>query len=112
MPRTIDSIKSAHKAAAERRAAGKPVWERRVSVELPNDGDSLAEIEENREAWAESLQASIWFKTGGEDVVSAVEELVNHKVETDADVYECNLLIDRVYDLADRDRVWINVTYV
>lgn len=32
MPRTIESIVENHRVAAERRAAGKPVWDRKIDV--------------------------------------------------------------------------------
>lgn len=32
MPRTIESIVENHRVAAARRAAGKPVWDRKIDI--------------------------------------------------------------------------------
>lgn len=106
MPRTIDSIMDAHDTATARRKAGKPVWDRTVRIKhhLTREDASFEEI---RDRVAGALRASTWVKSkdpikDGYGLLSAIEEL-----EESVDAQEFDYFLDRVYDEADYDRVWI-----
>ena len=113
MARTIESIMDAHHAASKLRAAGKPIWGKRVNVVLPYAPSSdLGEVEANRQAWARALKASGWYKQSDDYVKAAIDAIDEWRVEEESDVAEVNALLDEMYDLADSDRVWIGTTYL
>jgi hypothetical protein len=92
-----------HRLAQERWAAGKPVWNRKVSlVGVFHDSDLT--FEQRRDAIAGIFQGSAWLKEYGEgdDLPQFVEELAGTE---DADEFDA--VFDAIYDVADADRVWI-----
>lgn len=94
-----------HTTAAERRAAGRPVWDGRVSInELIRNGDP-DDASGVAAAVATRLRNSNWYRTSDEfsNLRGAVEELED--VE-DADDFDA--VMETIYDLADDDRIWLN----
>ena len=112
MARTIDHILATHDVAQSRRAAGKPIWDRRINVCLPHEpSDDFKEIEANRAAWASELKGSSWYKNGDDSVRFAIDRIDEVVIECADDVDDINDALDEMYDLADIDRVWIAVTH-
>ncbi len=91
-----------HRVAQERRAAGKPVWDRKISLAGVFHDPDLA-FEQRRDAIVEIIRNSPWFKQyeEGDDLPQLVEELAG--IEEDEFRYPW----DAIYDIADADRVWI-----
>jgi hypothetical protein len=87
----------------ERLRAGKPMWERKISVAdvFHNDAMTFPEI---RDAVVRKLRDSAWFKSKDEydDLPQLVEELAEVEDTSDFDN-----VWDAIYDEADADRVWI-----
>jgi hypothetical protein len=106
MPRTTESIVDSHREATARRAAGRPVWDRRVNVADVFHNEAMT-FEQRRDAIARRLRASDWL--AGRDMfdglVLAVEGL-----EQAEDADEFDGWWDEIYDHADADRVWIETT--
>jgi hypothetical protein len=102
MPDTVEHRVEMYQLAQERRAAGKPVWDRRVDVSAVFRNEELA-YEERRDAIVEIIRNSPWFKQYDEDddLPQFVEELA------DAGEDEFRYPWDAIYDIADADRVWI-----
>lgn len=112
MPRTIESIAENHRLATERRKAGRPIWDRRLSIRhlFPDDESDEAAKKAGREI-AAVLKASPWFKADqeahGERLGDPEVQTVMEEFEGIEDVAHLNLVLDGLYDLADADRVWI-----
>lgn len=109
MARTIESIGDSHHAAEERRAAGKPIWDRTLRIKhlLSKDSDDETARETARQI-AAALKGSTWAredKTRYGDA-SEVQYLVTRLRRTTT-LKRLNALLDELYDLADADRVWI-----
>lgn len=112
MPRTIESIVENHRVATARREAGKPIWDRRLTIKhLLTSDDSDENAQEVGRKIAAILRASDWLKAdkeenderlGGSEVEQVAEEF-----EDIEDLDHFNLVLDSLYDLADADRVWI-----
>lgn len=112
MPRTIESIAENHRVATERRKAGKPIWDRRLTIKnLLTDDDSDENAQEIGRKIAAILRDSDWLKAdkeenderlGGSEVEQVAEEF-----EDIENVSHLNLVLNGLYDLADADRVWI-----
>lgn len=115
MPRTIESLLDSHHAATERRAAGKPIWDRRIRIKhlprlLDNDesvenvkavGKEIAKVVRTS-AWAKADQAEAEEGGGDSEVAMCAEEF-----EDVDDLEHFNAVLARLYDLADADRTWI-----
>lgn len=93
-----------HRVAQERRAAGKPVWGRKVNLAGIFHNDEMT-FEQKRDAVVSTLRASTWFKQyeGGDDLPQFVEELADTE-----DIAGFDAVFDAIYDVADADRVWIS----
>ena len=112
MPRTIESIAENHRVATERRKAGKPAWDRHLTIKhLLTGDDSDENAQEIGRKIAAILRASAWLKAdkeenderlGGSEVEQIAEDF-----EDIEDLDHFNLVLDGLYDLADADRVWI-----
>lgn len=103
MNRNIEHIVATHRLAAERRAAGRPVWDYHINLSDVFHNEAMS-FEERRDAIVARLRASRWFtdaEEGGE-LHQYVEELAD---TVDGDDFDCPM--DAIYDLADTDRVWI-----
>lgn len=103
MPRTVDHIVETHQLAQQRRAAGRPVWDRRVSLADVFHNEDMT-FEARRDAIVARIRASAWFKSygSGDELHLFVEELADA-----ADGDEFDGPWDCIYDIADIDRVWI-----
>lgn len=103
MPDTADHRADMYRLGRERVAAGKPMWERKISVAdvFHNDAMTFTEI---RDAVVRKLRASAWFKSKDEhdDLPMYVDELSEAKTTGEFDS-----AWDDIYDEADYDRVWI-----
>ena len=93
-----------HRLAAERRAAGKPVWAHTIRLGHLFHDDELT-FEQKRDGLIRLVKASSWFKSQGaaSELHEAIEELADTENGDDFDV-----VMSAVYDMADYDRVWIN----
>lgn len=115
MPRTIESIVENHKVAAERRAAGKPVWDRTVKIRhLLTEEDSPENAAKVGAAIASILRAKLpsrWFDPHSDEFDDDIDEIAYEMSRIDAAdpkaLDSVNLLIDELYDWADANRVWI-----
>jgi hypothetical protein len=103
MPDTVEHRVEMHQLAQERRAAGKPVWDRKISLAGIFHNPDLT-FEQRRGAIVEVLRASTWLKEydEGDDLPQFVDELAGTE-----DVDQFDAVFDAIYDVADADRVWI-----
>lgn len=102
--------------AQERRAAGKPVWERTVrgfrDILQRHDDDDVVQT---RGDLVQVLKASSWYKKADEygELWTLLDELVdvgNPEIDWDEGYNaqkHLNGLLDAIYDLADEERVWL-----
>lgn len=105
MTRTIGHIVAVHELAAERRRAGKPVWDHTLRAVRDENGT----FEENRDRFARSLRASSWFRAStdnGTDIFSDLYCLWEDLAEAE-DVAEFDAHLANLYDLADYERCFI-----
>ena len=100
MGKTIESTVANHQAASERRLAGRPVWDRKLSA-VRVDG---APFKVNRDAFAAALENSAWLKQS-EDF-GELWTLWDEIKDAD-DIEHFDSVLDAIYDLADEERVWL-----
>ena len=126
MPRTVESIVSNHQAAAALRAAGKPIWSRKVDikailrVDQSSEDPAVIALKANR--IAKLLRSHIPARMVdcsdpdcNYDFVDAVEMMEECTVATLASDLEngveavemLNGWLETVYDWADANRVWL-----
>lgn len=103
--RSVDHLVAVHQVAAARRAAGRPIWVHTINLGEVLRNESLTFLE-RRDKIVEILRASAWVRAAEEhsDLEDAVWRL--GEVEN-ADDFDCTW--DEIYDLADFDRVWIDL---
>ena len=101
--RTIEHLVETHRIAAERTAAGLPVWDRRLDVSDVFHNDALT-FTEKRDAIMHKLRATGWLDDRDmfDGLVLAVDGLADAVDENEFDGWW-----DEVYGYADYDRVWI-----
>ncbi|MFY0990900.1 hypothetical protein [Halomonas sp. C05BenzN] len=123
MSRSLDGLLASHQLAEQRRAAGKPVWDRRLRLKdlLAVSPDATSD---ERAAWvanriAERLRRQLpaaWLETGEEmdfellEVVDGMAALTPSSYDDDEDfsvLEDLNNMLGQLYDWADRRRVWI-----
>lgn len=108
MPRTVESIVDGYNAANERLKAGKPAWDHHLKIKhLLTDDVSDEACRRVGAEIATILRSSDWLRddekgTGPSEITVCAEEF-----EEVTDVDHLNEVLDRLYDLADADRVWI-----
>lgn len=115
MTRTLESIVDNHRAATERRKAGRPTWDYRLNIRhliVRLQDDPEASIQEVSKQIASLIRTSAWAKAdekaietrGGiiSEVMTCAEEFEEVTDEDDFDA-----ILDRLYDLADADRAWV-----
>lgn len=124
MPRTIESIVENHRVAAERRAAGKPVWDRKIDVKaiLQEDqsngsNEHAAEVANRIGALIRSRVPAAWLDWNSDDldedltqIVEGMEALKPDSYEGEADftpLDDLNSMLDQLYNWADGKRVWL-----
>lgn len=100
MPRTVESIVESRQAASALRAAGRPIWSRRIDVKSVWNDEDL-EGPDKFKAVAAIVKASGWSQES-----EYVAEIVDNLADAEDDD-EFNNWWDALYDEADRDRVWI-----
>jgi hypothetical protein len=104
MARTIDHIVETHKLAAERRTAGRPLWDEQIHI-LRTEDMSFEEVRDN---FAAALKRSRWFKreTAKDEERGYLWQMWDEiKDAEDADHFD--QVLDAIYDEADYARVWI-----
>jgi len=103
MPDTAEHRADMHQLVQQRRAAGLPVWDRKIRLADIFHNEAMT-FEQRRDAIVARLRASAWFKECDEydDLPQFVEELSETR-----DVDEFDGPWDCIYDIADADRVWI-----
>lgn len=110
-----------HTIAAERRNAGKPVWQYTVrgfkdALRLYQVGDDDTLIE-SRDATVSALKHSPWYEQsppfgGLHEVVDELSDVGNPDIDWDDDYdpeQHFNSCLERIYDLADHDRAWLGI---
>ncbi len=100
MQHSLDSLAAAHRAAAVRRAAGRPIWDRKIRLGDVFHNGAMT-FAERRDAIVDRLRRSGW--PGQNDNIAAL--LVDLAEAQDAEKFDP--IWDEVYDEADLDRVWI-----
>lgn len=99
MPRTIEHIVEMHRLAQDRKANGRPIWDRKINLTGVFHNNDLT-FEQRRDAIVRILRASAWMKERAE-----VDNLAYAE-----DTEEFDGWWDELYDEADYDRVWIATT--
>lgn len=126
MPRTVETIVANHQAAAALRAAGKPIWPRRVDIKAIIREDQTSEdpvviaSKANRIAslLRRHLPTTVFDCTNPKcdfdfvDAVEMMEECTVASLATDLEngveaVEMLNGWLETVYDWADAQRVWL-----
>ena len=126
MSRTVETIVANHQAAAALRAAGKPIWPRRVDIKAIIREDRLSEdpaviaSKANRIAGVlrRHLPVTVFDCANPEcdfdfvDAVEMMEECTVTSLATDLEsgveaVEMLNGWLETVYDWADAERVWL-----
>ncbi len=125
MPRTIDSIMECHRAASERRAGGRPIWDRSIKfkslLNQPGANASAEYVSELARRIASMIRreapASYFDLTSDDyefdfnDVIEAMESCTVECLQGDLENgYEpqamLNGWLDELYTWADRNRIW------
>lgn len=118
---SIDQILDTHQLAQQRRAAGKPVWDRTIRIKdlLSDDAseESAARIAREIAARLKRQLPAAWVETG-EEVDVALMEVIDGMASLTADSYadddsysaveDLNNMLAELYDWADRCRVWVS----
>ncbi|HGN1515720.1 MULTISPECIES: hypothetical protein [Pseudomonas] len=124
MPRTIESIVENHRVAAERRAAGKSVWDRKIDIKAILHEDQSNTSNEHVAQVANRIGALIrsrvpadwldWESTELDEdlinVVEGMEALKPYSFDGEKDftpLDDLNSMLDQLYDWADGKRVWL-----
>ncbi|MGG4645817.1 MULTISPECIES: hypothetical protein [Pseudomonadaceae] len=124
MPRTIESIVENHRVAAERRAAGKPVWDRRIDIKAILREDQANTSNEHAARVANRIGALIrskvpasWLDWESSDLDEDLTNIVEGMEALKPDSYQgeveitplkdLNGMLDQFYDWADGKRVWL-----
>jgi hypothetical protein len=103
MPDTAEHRADMHRLATERRKAGLPVWDRKISLADVFHNDEMG-FEQKRDTIVARIRATRWLRDYGEDgdLPQFVEELAGARTPDEFDgPWDC------IYDIADADRVWI-----
>lgn len=126
MPRTVEGIVECHKAATERRAQGRPVWNHHIEIKKLFSKDdyptnqamhdtSKGILEVLRNKFKGRLEPADMgsFDMDLDDVVQYFQEIVDTAPKRglekrDSETLEAlNEALDMLYDWADRARVWV-----
>lgn len=116
MPRTIDGILNAHRAARELREKRKPIWSRKIKIkDLLGDDDSnensvavAHEIAKRFRAEMPNSTFDVRENEYDDEITSLIEDLESFNLQMDQEICEVlNERIDEIYDWADVKRVWI-----
>lgn len=102
MAKNLDTIVDAHRAARERREAGRPIWDETVHVNTIWDDATLTQREKG-EKIAAAIKKSRWYKNA--DPFDTLHELVEY-LATEDDPREAGGLMNEIRDEATHARVW------
>ena len=104
MPDTAEHRADMYRLASQRRAAGKPIWDRKIRLGDVFHNDDLT-FEQKRDLIVSRIRTSGWLKGCDEydDLVMFVEELSETTTAAEFDGPW-----DEIYDIADAERVWID----
>lgn len=115
MPKTLESIVDNHRAATERRKAGRPIWDYRLRI-----ADLITKLQDDPETAPEEVGRQIGARIRTSGWAKADEKSVEESGGITSEVMQCaeefeevsdredfELILDRLYDLADADRAWI-----
>lgn len=125
MTRTIEGIVENHRVAAERRAAGKKIWDFTISIKSILHEDQSNESDEHAASVANRIGAVIrtslpaaWLDWESDKTEEALLEIVEglealrpdsyKDVEDFSPLEDLNGMLAGLYDWADAKRVWIN----
>lgn len=95
-------LQAIHELAESRRQRGQPLWDEVIDASMLND--PTLSFDDIRDKIVENLRASKWLK---DNPHPSVERAVDALVITGNDV-EFDAIWNRIYDLADIDRVWLD----
>lgn len=126
MPRTVEHIAACHQAAAARREAGRPIWDKCIDVKAIIHEAKKAESPEHISSISQRIAELIrrrtpkfYFEIGHEafdfdfvDAVEAMEQCTVKALEEDrangSEAVEMfNGWLETLYDWADTNRIWL-----
>ena len=124
MPLTVERIVENHRVAAERRAAGKPVWDRKINIKVilredqsNTSNEHAAHVANRIGALVRSSVPSAWLDAASDvadddliDIVEGMEALKPDSYAGEEDftpLDDLNSMLDQLYDWADSKRVWL-----
>lgn len=127
MSRYVENIVANHRAAAARRAAGKPIWDARIPLtplldEASEDlsvpavvmvGHQIAQLLRERIPAAHLDPVGTFYDPDIDDLIQKFEEvtadsLQNDMAHTGDSAADClDEWIEELYDWADQHRVWL-----
>lgn len=124
MTRTIEGIVESHRLASERRAAGKPIWDRTINIKpiLKEDPDNntkehAASVANRIGALLRSHVPAGWLDYNNDDydddlidIVEGMEALKPDSYDGEADYSpqeDLHNMLCGLYDWADKHRVWL-----
>jgi hypothetical protein len=103
MPSTPNHKVAMHQLATTRRAAGQPVWNRKINLADVFHNEDMT-FEQRRDAIAARLRGSKWYSGSDEDAeIRILVDDLGDAVDTD----QFDAVWDAIYDETDYDRVWI-----
>ncbi|NDI85068.1 hypothetical protein [Undibacterium crateris] len=122
--RNIGQIVSTHNLASQRRAAGKPVWDRTINIKHILRRDPQNESEEHAASVANEIAAVLRSKIpakfldlSNDECDSELLEIVEGMESLRADSFidcedysaleDLNGMLSQLYDWADLERVWL-----
>jgi len=125
--RSVEHLLTTHEIAQDRRAQGRPVWDRKIRIKdlLAQDAAPEGASSDERAAWvanrvAERLKRQLpaeWLEMGKQtdftllEVVDGMEALTASSYDDD-DAFtaeeDCNNMLAALYDWADIKRVWVS----
>lgn len=125
MERDIDQLVRTHRIAQDRRAAGKPVWDKAINIKPILHRDQSNKTPEHAAAVANEIGALIrsrvpagWLEWGHDDcdedlteIVEGMECLRPDSYAGDSEGYtplkDLNNMLANLYDWADEHRIWL-----
>ncbi|MGE8063859.1 hypothetical protein [Pseudomonas sp. NPDC089569] len=126
MTRSIDKIMENHRVAAERRRAGKRIWDYEIDVKAVLHEDPQNKSNEHCASVANRIGALLrerlpitWLATDNDksdetiiEIVEGMEALKHDSYEGENDITplsDLNEMLAQLYDWADTKRVWLGL---
>ncbi|WP_432263388.1 hypothetical protein [Cupriavidus sp. TMH.W2] len=121
MPRTVEHIVACHNIASDRRAAGKPIWDKSINIKEILHRDQRNESNQHVAAVAAEIASLIrssvpseWLDIAKDDydrelveVVELLESVSAEGMEEGTLLEDFNDFLEQLYDWADYRRVWL-----